>query len=92
MLLFRNEWSQLFDNENIKSLRIKAQNGMLRASRFRSVSWRVMLEVLSENSNEWITHVRNTRDHYQKLKVQMTADPRKSDEQNDDPLSQSTKV
>lgn len=59
------EWkslSQLSEDICLKDLRKLAINGGLKTSKFRSICWSLLLEVLTGRSQSWITQKRCDRD------------------------------
>uniref|UniRef100_A0A8C7D3H1 TBC1 domain family member 5 n=1 Tax=Oncorhynchus kisutch TaxID=8019 RepID=A0A8C7D3H1_ONCKI len=60
-LSYRKEWDDLFLNSNyLTRIRQAGINGRLRSSRFRSVCWKLYLEVLPEDKMSWC-HITNPR-------------------------------
>ncbi|XP_061182868.1 TBC1 domain family member 5-like isoform X5 [Saccostrea echinata] len=73
------EWEKLFKRKNYrKELRSYAMNGHLRSSRFRSVCWRVFLDVLPEDIKQWKNSCKKSRSKYTDLKDQLIVNPRKA--------------
>ncbi|GLV40978.1 TBC1 domain family member 5 [Carabus blaptoides fortunei] len=83
------EWYQIFNKPNLIELQKEALQGKLRASKFRSVCWYVLLNVLPENSKKWLDHIYKLRITYNKIKQKLSCDPWTNKTANDDPLSQS---
>lgn len=92
MKLNRAEWKYLFKFTNIDVLRDIAIKGELRASRFRSVCWRLFLELLPSESTEWLTVIDKYRFVYQQIKLNHYNDPHSQDSGPDNPLSQDDDV
>ncbi|MBN3297998.1 TBCD5 protein, partial [Amia calva] len=95
VLLFspRKEWDELFLNCNyLARIRQKGINGQLRSSRFRSVCWKLYLDVLPEDKSQWINKTMELRTQYEKIKETHITNPRKAAGQQDlvvnNPLSQ----
>uniref|UniRef100_A0A7N8XSS2 TBC1 domain family member 5 n=1 Tax=Mastacembelus armatus TaxID=205130 RepID=A0A7N8XSS2_9TELE len=91
--LYRKEWDDLFLNSNyLARIRQAGINGRLRSSRFRSVCWKLYLEVLPEDKREWINKTKELRAQYEKIKEKHITNPRKAAGQQDlvvnNPLSQ----
>ncbi|XP_066530614.1 TBC1 domain family member 5 isoform X2 [Hoplias malabaricus] len=88
-----NEWDDLFQNSNYLA-RIKQAgiNGHLRSSRFRSVCWKLYIEILPEDKSKWINKTKQLRAQYEKIKETHITNPRKTAGQQDlvvnNPLSQ----
>uniref|UniRef100_A0A669F8A6 TBC1 domain family member 5 n=1 Tax=Oreochromis niloticus TaxID=8128 RepID=A0A669F8A6_ORENI len=92
-LSYRKEWDDLFLNSNyLARIRQAGINGRLRSSRFRSVCWKLYLEVLPEDKGQWINKTKELRDQYEKIKEMHITNPRKAAGQQDlvinNPLSQ----
>uniref|UniRef100_A0A3Q4GF83 TBC1 domain family member 5 n=1 Tax=Neolamprologus brichardi TaxID=32507 RepID=A0A3Q4GF83_NEOBR len=89
----RKEWDDLFLNSNyLARIRQAGINGLLRSSRFRSVCWKLYLEVLPEDKEQWINKTKELRAQYEKIKEMHITNPRKAAGQQDlvvnNPLSQ----
>uniref|UniRef100_A0A3P9BRK6 TBC1 domain family member 5 n=1 Tax=Maylandia zebra TaxID=106582 RepID=A0A3P9BRK6_9CICH len=89
----RKEWDDLFLNSNyLARIRQAGINGRLRSSRFRSVCWKLYLEVLPEDKEQWINKTKELRAQYEKIKEMHITNPRKAAGQQDlvvnNPLSQ----
>uniref|UniRef100_A0A8C6VRE3 TBC1 domain family member 5 n=1 Tax=Nothobranchius furzeri TaxID=105023 RepID=A0A8C6VRE3_NOTFU len=87
------EWDDLFLNSNyLARIRQAGISGRLRSSRFRSVCWKIYLEVLPENKGQWINRTKELRAQYEKIKETHITNPRKAAGQQDlvvnNPLSQ----
>uniref|UniRef100_A0A7N8WNE4 TBC1 domain family member 5 n=1 Tax=Mastacembelus armatus TaxID=205130 RepID=A0A7N8WNE4_9TELE len=92
-LVEKKEWDDLFLNSNyLARIRQAGINGRLRSSRFRSVCWKLYLEVLPEDKREWINKTKELRAQYEKIKEKHITNPRKAAGQQDlvvnNPLSQ----
>ncbi|XP_041931630.1 TBC1 domain family member 5 isoform X3 [Alosa sapidissima] len=92
-LSYRKEWDELFQNSNyLPRIRQAGINGRLRSSRFRSVCWKLYLDVLPEDKTQWINKTKELRDQYEKIKEMHITNPRKAAGQQDlvvnNPLSQ----
>lgn len=92
-LSYRKEWDDLFLNSNyLARIRQAGINGRLRSSRFRSVCWKLYLEVLPEDKGQWINKTKELRAQYEKIKEMHITNPRKAAGQQDlvinNPLSQ----
>ncbi|XP_058608725.1 TBC1 domain family member 5 isoform X2 [Onychostoma macrolepis] len=90
---YRKEWDDLFQNSNyLARIRQAGINGRLRSSRFRSVCWKLYLDVLPEDKAQWISRTKEHRAHYEKIKETHITNPRKAAGQQDlvvnNPLSQ----
>ncbi|XP_066571790.1 TBC1 domain family member 5 isoform X2 [Amia ocellicauda] len=90
---YRKEWDELFLNCNyLARIRQKGINGQLRSSRFRSVCWKLYLDVLPEDKSQWINKTMELRTQYEKIKETHITNPRKAAGQQDlvvnNPLSQ----
>ncbi|XP_047240019.1 TBC1 domain family member 5 isoform X2 [Girardinichthys multiradiatus] len=92
-LSYRKEWDDLFLNSNyLARIRQAGINGWLKSSRFRSVCWKLYLEVLPEDKEQWIKRTKEHRAQYEKIKEMHITNPRKAAGQQDlvvnNPLSQ----
>ncbi|XP_062984590.1 TBC1 domain family member 5 isoform X2 [Elgaria multicarinata webbii] len=91
-LSYSKEWEELFVNNNyLATIRLKGINGQLRSSRFRSVCWKLFLNVLPADSNQWISKTAKLRTLYNKIKEIHITNPRKAGQQDlmiNNPLSQ----
>lgn len=92
-LSYRKEWDDLFLNSNyLARIRQAGINGRLRSSRFRSVCWKLYLEALPEDKDQWINKTKELRNQYEKIKETHITNPRKAKGQQDlvvnNPLSQ----
>ncbi|XP_048058281.1 TBC1 domain family member 5 [Megalobrama amblycephala] len=90
---YRKEWDDLFQNSNyLARIRQAGINGRLRSSRFRSVCWKLYLDVLPEDKTQWISRTKELRAQYEKIKETHITNPRKAAGQQDlvvnNPLSQ----
>uniref|UniRef100_A0A8C4V4H2 TBC1 domain family member 5 n=1 Tax=Falco tinnunculus TaxID=100819 RepID=A0A8C4V4H2_FALTI len=66
---YSKEWEELFVNNNyLATIRLKGINGQLRSSRFRSVCWKLFLEVLPQDRSQWIKTTSDLRTSYNKIK------------------------
>lgn len=90
----REEWHFLSSqDEQLAQLRQRALTGRLRACRFRSVCWRLLLGVLSSgHPHRWSEETRLSRDNYDEMQSKLSVDPWTSDGSADDPLSQEEEV
>uniref|UniRef100_A0A674E5G8 TBC1 domain family member 5 n=1 Tax=Salmo trutta TaxID=8032 RepID=A0A674E5G8_SALTR len=83
-LSYRKEWDDLFLNSNyLTRIRQAGINGRLRSSRFRSVCWKLYLEVLPEDKSQWINKTKELRSQYEKIKETHITNPRKAAGQQD---------
>uniref|UniRef100_H3DK54 TBC1 domain family member 5 n=1 Tax=Tetraodon nigroviridis TaxID=99883 RepID=H3DK54_TETNG len=92
-LSYRKEWDDLFLNSNyLARIREAGISGQLRSSRFRSVCWKLYLEVLPEDKSQWISKTMELRTQYEKIKETHITNPRKAKGHQDlvvnNPLSQ----
>uniref|UniRef100_A0A6Q2ZLD0 TBC1 domain family member 5 n=1 Tax=Esox lucius TaxID=8010 RepID=A0A6Q2ZLD0_ESOLU len=88
-----SKWDDLFLNSNyLARIRQTGINGRLRSSRFRSVCWKLYLEVLPEDKSQWINKTKELRAQYERIKETHITNPRKAAGQQDlvvnNPLSQ----
>ncbi|XP_052813221.1 TBC1 domain family member 5-like isoform X1 [Mya arenaria] len=73
------EWEKLFLKQGyLRHLRNYAIRGNLRSSRFRSVSWKLFLEVLPEDPKQWICRTKKMRQKYVEIKDKLIVNPRKA--------------
>lgn len=82
----------MFNNCNVQNIRKNALFGQLRASRFRSLSWFLLLEILPEDSGKWVTVLNELRCDYRHIKNDLECGPRNNEYILDDPLSQDDNV
>uniref|UniRef100_A0A8C7Y155 TBC1 domain family member 5 n=1 Tax=Oryzias sinensis TaxID=183150 RepID=A0A8C7Y155_9TELE len=92
-LSYKKEWNDLFLHSNyLARIRQAGISGRLRSSRFRSVCWKLYLEVLPEDKGQWINKTNELRAQYEKIKEMHIINPRKAAGQQDlvvnNPLSQ----
>ncbi|XP_039204780.1 TBC1 domain family member 5 isoform X1 [Crotalus tigris] len=91
-LSYSKEWEELFVNNNyLATIRLKGINGQLRSSRFRSVCWKLFLNILPSDRNHWITKTIKLRALYNNVKEIHITNPRKAGQQDvmiNNPLSQ----
>uniref|UniRef100_A0A3P9K384 TBC1 domain family, member 5 n=1 Tax=Oryzias latipes TaxID=8090 RepID=A0A3P9K384_ORYLA len=92
-LSYKKEWNDLFLHSNyLARIRQAGITGRLRSSRFRSVCWKLYLEVLPEDKGQWINKTNELRAQYEKIKEMHIINPRKAAGQQDlvvnNPLSQ----
>uniref|UniRef100_A0A452IE80 TBC1 domain family member 5 n=1 Tax=Gopherus agassizii TaxID=38772 RepID=A0A452IE80_9SAUR len=89
---YSKEWEELFVNNNyLATIRLKGINGQLRSSRFRSVCWKLFLNVLPQDRSQWINKTSKLRTWYNKIKEIHITNPRKAGQQDliiNNPLSQ----
>ncbi|KAJ8273875.1 hypothetical protein GJAV_G00106480 [Gymnothorax javanicus] len=90
---YRKEWDELLLNSNyLARIRNSGINGHLRCSRFRSVCWKLYLEVLPEDRTQWINKSKELRAQYESIKETHITNPRKAAGHQDlmvnNPLSQ----
>ncbi|XP_053570189.1 TBC1 domain family member 5 [Bombina bombina] len=90
---YSKEWEELFENNKyLATIRLKGINGQLRSSRFRSVCWKLFLNVLPHDRSQWISKTAELRTGYKKIKEIHITNPRKAAGQQDlvinNPLSQ----
>ncbi|KAL6457406.1 hypothetical protein MHYP_G00343690 [Metynnis hypsauchen] len=90
---YRKEWDDLFQNSNyLPRIRQAGINGRLRSSRFRSVCWKLYLDILPEDKSQWINKTKALRAQYEQIKETHITNPRKAAGQQDlvvnNPLSQ----
>ncbi|XP_071104006.1 TBC1 domain family member 5-like isoform X3 [Haliotis cracherodii] len=87
------EWERLFNTPGyLLKLKKHGIEGRLRSSRFRSVVWKVYLEVLPDDISQWLKVCQDWRNKYEVLKNQLIVNPRKAVDRVDitinNPLSQ----
>ncbi|XP_050053217.1 TBC1 domain family member 5 [Aphis gossypii] len=86
--LYETEWRYLFNITNTNELRTTAIKAKLRTSRFRSLCWRLLLEILPPDSTKWLMAIEKYRSLYEQIKSTHDNDPHAQDSGPDDPLSQ----
>ncbi|XP_005105675.1 TBC1 domain family member 5 isoform X2 [Aplysia californica] len=73
------EWEKLFTQaEMMRKLKVRASEGKLRSSRFRSVVWKLFLEVLPADMGQWVEKTRVSRAKFEELKNKLIVNPRKA--------------
>jgi len=82
----------LYKNTNIRELQGNAINGELRASKFRSICWALLLDILPPDSSKWLKIITHYRNVYEVIKSKHDNDPHKEDSGPDNPLSQEDDV
>lgn len=94
LVYFREEWAQLYrrDDPELGELRRRAILGNLRVSRFRSVCWRFLLAVLPPDTSQWLSQLRQQRQHYTRVLKELSRDPWDRSQPEDNPLSQKAEV
>ncbi|BFZ22195.1 hypothetical protein BsWGS_25234 [Bradybaena similaris] len=90
---YSTEWENLFNRPDMmKKLKERALEGNLRSSRFRSVIWKLFLEVLPSQTSSWIDKTKKSRNKFEELKNRLIVNPRKAVDSVDislnNPLSQ----
>lgn len=90
---YSSEWQKLFAQSNyLNTLRSHGLGGRLRSSRFRSLCWKLYLQVLPEDQTTWIDRTREWRKKYDNLKEKLIVNPRnvevRADLEVNNPLSQ----
>lgn len=92
-LYYRCEWhdlSNICEDAKLLKLRKVSIDGNLKVSKFRSVCWAILLDVLNGNARSWVKQRRKDRLQYQDIKRQHNSNPHDiQDITEDDPLSQS---
>ncbi|RZF47946.1 hypothetical protein LSTR_LSTR008750 [Laodelphax striatellus] len=93
VLKYKNEWEELICG--VDSLRQQAIQGNFRASRFRSVLWRILLGLFTPEKPEvWVEEASVARKHYRELRRRVNQYPWSKTlkspvlQPNDNPLSQ----
>ncbi|XP_065335048.1 TBC1 domain family member 5-like isoform X2 [Cloeon dipterum] len=88
---YEREWRNLRRDsceDDLGELRRRAVLGNLRASRFRSVSWRLMLRLLPPCPDAWASVLEAQREHYARLSAIHHVTPKNPLTGEDNPLSQ----
>ncbi|GLH13786.1 TBC1 domain family member 5 [Gryllus bimaculatus] len=87
---YEEEWEQIYFHEDpdLGELRRRAVTGNLRASRFRSVCWRALLSVFSNDKSSWLKELRRFRQHYEQMSQEFCVDPWLNSNPEDNPLNQ----
>uniref|UniRef100_A0A2C9L1G2 Rab-GAP TBC domain-containing protein n=1 Tax=Biomphalaria glabrata TaxID=6526 RepID=A0A2C9L1G2_BIOGL len=90
---YSTEWEKLFNTPDMmKKLKEKSMEGELRSSRFRSLIWKLFLEVLPPSKEEWVEKTKQSRNKFEDLKNKLIVNPRKAVDSVDitlnNPLSQ----
>ncbi|KJE95089.1 TBC1 domain family protein [Capsaspora owczarzaki ATCC 30864] len=70
------EWDETFTgNEFMLSLKARGLTGTLRASRFRSVGWKLFLGALPHDRSQWLASTLKDREEYAQLRKSTELDP-----------------
>lgn len=91
--MIRTEFKNLFDQFNFDVTREKILNREMVDCSFTTVLWRVFLDCLPRDANQWNEMLEKSRHNYDKLIQQYTIDPHQISEDNqyvqasDHPLS-----
>ncbi|XP_078662528.1 TBC1 domain family member 5-like isoform X2 [Branchiostoma floridae x Branchiostoma belcheri] len=90
---YSDEWKRLFMSPDyIRTVRQAALRGELRSCRFRSVCWRLFLEVMPESQSDWTYKVKQWRSMYNDIRDRHIVNPRQKAQELDlaisNPLSQ----
>lgn len=87
---YEEEWTSLTSQFDLDRFKKMSMDGELRASRFRSVYWRIFLKILSKDPRKWATEITDHRKLYDGLMVELDASPWSSTSTcvSDNPLSQ----
>lgn len=62
---YRKEWTYLSNITDIDDLRNSAVDGKLRTSRFRSIYWRILLDIMEPYSSQWLSCIEYHRNIFQ---------------------------
>lgn len=90
--IYRSQWINVFINTNIAGLKEDAIKGELRSSNFRSICWRIFLNILPSNSSEWLPAIEKLRHKYNTIKMNHLHNPHGQESGPDNPLSQADDV
>lgn len=86
------EWAEICKCAGTEAIQNLGRDGELRASRFRSVCWLNYLRILPDDHTQWLKVIRNEREKYEKIRLQLIVTPGLGDESLDpllnNPLSQ----
>ncbi|KAI8492346.1 TBC1 domain, member 5 [Branchiostoma belcheri] len=90
---YSDEWKRLFMSPDyIRTVCQAALRGELRSCRFRSVCWRLFLEVMPESQSDWTYKVKQWRSMYNDIRDRHIVNPRQKAQELDlaisNPLSQ----
>jgi hypothetical protein len=78
------EFKRLFNNFDCESIREEILNRNMIECNFTTVLWRIFLNCLPHDSNQWDEMLDATRSNYEKMVQQYTIDPYKICEDNND--------
>ncbi|XP_042875474.1 TBC1 domain family member 5-like isoform X4 [Penaeus japonicus] len=91
-LPYAAEWAQICKCAGTDAMQSLGQSGEMRASRFRSVCWRIYLGVLPGDHTQWLKVIRDERERYEDIRHRLMITPGLGDETLDpllnNPLSQ----
>lgn len=87
---YEEEWATVLNCFLTNPLIKLSMDGNLRASRFRSIYWRVFLKILGKDVGKWAREVTDHRDFYERLIQDLETKPWSSENlcESDNPLSQ----
>ena len=91
-LNFNSKLDLLFND--LGMLKASAVQGCLEGTSLRSLAWMIFLECIPLEKSNWIATVKSNRAVYDKLKKELSCDPRaqSNEERLDHPLSQNKEV
>lgn len=93
---YLEEWNDLFSTGviDIDKLKFLSSEGKLKISNFRSVCWRILLEILHKQPCQWLCQLQTYRKHYDEVCVELDHNPWNIDGYipQDNPLSQESEV
>lgn len=86
------EWAEICKCAGTEAIQNLGRAGEMRASRFRSVCWMIYLQILPDDHTQWLKVIRQEREKYDTVRLQLMVTPGLGDESLDpllnNPLSQ----
>jgi hypothetical protein len=82
-LEFNSKFDLLFND--LSMLKATAVQGLLGNTNFRFLAWMIFLECIPMEKTFWISSIQNNRLSYEKIKIDLTCEPRKQKNLSADP-------
>lgn len=88
---FDSKFDLLFND--LSMLKATAVQGLLGDTNFRFLAWMIFLECIPMEKISWLDSINGNRSHFEKIKKELSCDPRSLNEDiKDHPLSQEKSV
>lgn len=85
-LPYCTEWAEVCRCAGTPVIQTLGRSGEMRASRFRSVCWMIYLQILPKNHSEWLKVIREERENYETIRLQLMVTPGSHSDEALDPL------